>query len=186
MARTEMTKSAQRQEHYAVAGQLLRDHNRALVKFLRGRLPTEYEAREIAQEAYVRLLQLDHPGAAGFLRAQLFRIAAELSTDSLRERQTRRHIISAGILEGLTPGAAPTANDRFTEQEFAHVRMVLDELPAEYRRAFVLHVVEGCSIAEIAQRIRLHVFTVRHYVSLALCRVAESLQLMHRVGQHVR
>lgn len=184
MARTEMTKSAQQQEHYAVAGQLLREHNRALVRFLRGRLHSEHEAREVAQEAYVRLLQLDHPGAAGFLRAQLFRIAVDLSVDSLRERQTRRHIVSAGILDGLTPGAEPMANDCFTEQEFARVQLVLDELPVEYRRAFVLHAVEGCGTAEIAQKMNLHAFTVRHYVSLALCQVAESLQRMHRVGRH--
>lgn len=178
-----MSKNAQRQEHYAVTGQLLREHNRALVKFLRGRLRSEHEAREVAQEAYVRLLQLDQSGAAGFLRARLFRIAAELSADSLRERETRRHIASAGILEGLISDPGSQAG-QFSEPEFAGVRLAMDELSDECRQAFVMHVVEGASINETAQRLRLHAFTVRHYVSLGLCRMVEGQQLMRRVGRH--
>lgn len=172
----DMTTSAQREEHYAVVGQLLREHNRALVKFLQGRLRSEHEAREVAQEAYVRLLQLDRPGTAGFLRAQLFRIAADLTAESLDERESRSHIVSAGILEGLTPGAASLAIDELTEQEFMQVRLALDEAPAEFRQAFVLHMVEGCSIAETARWMQLRPLTARQYVSQALCHVAKNLR----------
>lgn len=65
---------------------LFREHNRALVSFLAARLGSEQEAREVAQEAYVRLLRLDHPSASSFLRAHLFHIAANLAIDRLRQR----------------------------------------------------------------------------------------------------
>src|SRR5690349_21679683 len=42
---------------------LFEAHNRKLVSFLARRLGNEAEAREVAQEAYVRVLQLDQPGA---------------------------------------------------------------------------------------------------------------------------
>jgi DNA-directed RNA polymerase specialized sigma24 family protein len=43
----------------AEISQLFREHNRALVLFLASRLKDMQAAREVAQEAYVRLLQLE-------------------------------------------------------------------------------------------------------------------------------
>jgi len=58
--------------------QLFREHNRALVLFLASRLKNIQAAREVAQEAYVRVLELDTPGAISFLRSYLFKVAANL------------------------------------------------------------------------------------------------------------
>src|SRR5581483_12225459 len=66
---------------------LFREHNQSLVRFLITRLNSEQEAREVAQEAYVRLLQLDRPEAVGFLRQFLFKTALNIATDRIRHRQ---------------------------------------------------------------------------------------------------
>jgi DNA-directed RNA polymerase specialized sigma24 family protein len=66
---------------------LFREHNAALLRFAAARLGSEHEAREVAQEAYVRLLQLDRRQTIGFLRAYLFKTAANLATDRLRARR---------------------------------------------------------------------------------------------------
>ncbi|MBL8265568.1 MAG: hypothetical protein JNL55_04275, partial [Steroidobacter sp.] len=50
-------------------GRLIDEHNGALHAFLMSRIRDEQEARDVAQEAYVRLLQLDQPEAISFLRA---------------------------------------------------------------------------------------------------------------------
>ena len=55
-------------EYRATVKQLFHEHNRALVNFLLTRVRSKAEAMDLAQDAYVRLLQLDHPGAIGFLR----------------------------------------------------------------------------------------------------------------------
>src|SRR5882724_13483746 len=55
-----------------VIERLFREHNEALIRFLRGRVGSRHEALEVAQEAYVRLLSLDQPGAVSYLRAFLF------------------------------------------------------------------------------------------------------------------
>src|SRR6185369_14865836 len=47
---------------------LFREHNETLLLFLRARLNCEADANEVAQEAYVRLLQLDRPDQPSFLR----------------------------------------------------------------------------------------------------------------------
>ena len=51
--------------------QLFREHNAALLRFIAAKIGSTSEAREIAQEAYVHLLQLDQPEAISYLRAFL-------------------------------------------------------------------------------------------------------------------
>src|SRR5262245_23495507 len=68
---------------------LFREHNDALLRFVAAKLGSKQEAREIAQEAYVRLLCLDHREAVSYLRAFLFKTAANLAMDRLRQRARR-------------------------------------------------------------------------------------------------
>src|SRR5258708_2211684 len=75
----------------AVVERVFREHNEILIRFLQTRLPSAQDAREVAQEAYVRLLQLEQPEAIGFLRAYLFKIASHIATDRLRHRQVRQN-----------------------------------------------------------------------------------------------
>src|SRR5450755_2434007 len=74
----------------AAVSQLFREHNRMLVGYLTGRLRSEQEAKEVAQEAYVRLLQLQEPGTPSLLRAYLFKTATNIAIDRLRHRSVRR------------------------------------------------------------------------------------------------
>src|SRR5690242_21867578 len=68
---------------------LFAEHNRALIRFLRTRVRSDQEARDVAQEAYVRLLQLDQVQTVSFLRAYLFRIALNIATDRIRAEAIR-------------------------------------------------------------------------------------------------
>ena len=70
----------------AVVERLFAEHNRSLIRFLRTRLKSDQEAKDVAQEAYVRLLQIDQPGTVSFLRADLFRTAVNIATDRMRGR----------------------------------------------------------------------------------------------------
>ncbi len=73
---------------------LFQAHNRSLIRFLAARLHSSEEAKEIAQEAYVKLLKLDEPDTVSYLRAFLFRIAANLAADRLKQRKRRGHLRS--------------------------------------------------------------------------------------------
>src|ERR1700744_1585620 len=72
----------------SVVERLFREHNEALIRFLRGRVGSHHEALEVAQEAYVRLLSLDQPGAVSYLRAFLFKTAANIAIDRRRRGRT--------------------------------------------------------------------------------------------------
>jgi RNA polymerase sigma factor (sigma-70 family) len=151
---------------------LFKEHNRSLVNYLALRLHSLQEAREVAQEAYVRLLQLDKPGAASFLKTYLFRVATNLAVDRLRRRQYRQKQhpqLSSDIDCGIEdPEQRVVADDvlRVVDQ-------CLDELPEKCRQAFLLFRVEGMGQEQIAARLGVTDRMVRHYINQALlyCRM---------------
>ncbi len=149
--------------------ELFREHNRTLVRFLQSKLQNEQEAREIAQEAYVRLLELGRTGAVGFLRAYLFRIAANLAVDRLRSRSAHERIESRLLapVEALIEQAAPE-NSIFAADEMKVFWASLDELPEAHRKAFVLNRLHGLSTSQIAKQLAKSDRMIRRYIVHAL------------------
>lgn len=149
-----------------IAG-LFRVHNAALLRFAAAKLGSEQEARDVAQEAYVRLLQLDRPETIGYLRAFLFKITSNLAMDRLRARRR------APLPETLSDQDF-VAFELSPERECAGQQLVailngaLAELPLKCREILVLHRLEGLSRAEIAERMGLGERMVRLYMARAL------------------
>src|SRR5688572_15314657 len=85
----------------AAISTLFREHNRALVNFLQTCLPDEQEAKEVAQEAYVKLLQLDQPVAVSILRWYLFKIARCLAVDRRRQHTSRSRLDRLDVFDQL-------------------------------------------------------------------------------------
>ncbi|HET7369272.1 MAG TPA: RNA polymerase sigma factor [Gammaproteobacteria bacterium] len=154
---------------------LFEQHNRELVRFLTVKLHSEAEARDVAQEAYVRLLKLDEPDAVSFLRAYLFRVATNIAVDHLRRRAVRErnrpqeYVLFEQLL--TRPGPERSA---LGKQHVAIVKRALEELPTKCQRALLLHVVEEKTPAEIGLVLKVSPRMVRNYLarSLAHCRMA--------------
>ncbi len=153
---------------------LFREHNAALLRFIAAKIGSEQEAREIAQEAYVHLLQLDCPAAISFLRAFLFKTASNLAIDRLRQRRRRTHLTSMGELDfavfDLTPERQLSG-----EQAMAVVGDAVARLPPKCRQAFLLHRVYEIQIEEIAERMGIGVCMARRYVARGLEYVRQCL-----------
>ena len=164
--------------------ELFREHNRALVSFLIARLHNEDEAKELAQEAYVRLLQLHQPVATGFLRWYLFKIAKDLAVDRHRQRATRGRIDSSRALVDSC-SASPTECSVMASDELQVLRSALSELPPKCQRAFLLHRFEDLSTVEVGARMGLTDRMVRKYVKRALlyCRLRLSGIPKDEIGQ---
>jgi RNA polymerase sigma-70 factor (ECF subfamily) len=152
---------------------LFRDHNAALIRFLTLRLHSRQEAREVAQEAYVRLLQLERTDLTSFVRAYLFRIAGNLAIDRLRRRATESRFRETepfpGLFERPVDPEALAAEDERVEQ----IREFLHELPDAVRNAFLLFRVEDMEQESIARRLGITDRTVRNHITRALmyCRL---------------
>ena len=153
--------------HAQRISRLFSEHNEALIQFLATRLRSVQEAKEVAQEAYVRLLSLEDSGAVSFLRAFLFKTAANLAVDRIRSRNRQREAIDAGLCDESREAPTPD-REAATSQEVEIVRRLVGELPPKCRRAFLLHRVHGVEFAEIAKEMGLSERMIRHYVLRAV------------------
>ena len=160
-------------ESNAVAvSELFREHNRVLLGYLRSRLGSLQEAQEVAQEAYVRVLQLHEPGPPGLLRAYLFKTATNLAIDRLRHRRVRqRSEEQPQLFEELnnTRGESDDPAEQLLAREQADQLLgYLQELPIKCRQVMNLHRFEGISQRDVSTRLGMSERMVRRYVTYAM------------------
>jgi RNA polymerase sigma-70 factor (ECF subfamily) len=146
---------------------VFREHNESLVRFLMARLRSRQAALEVAQDAYVRVLSLDKPGAISFLRAFLFRTAANLAVDRLRREQVQGRVAELPMFHELSDARTPERKVA-SAQELEHLTRLLAQLPPKCREAFYLSRVEDMSGADIASRMGLSERMVRVYIVRAM------------------
>ncbi len=156
-----------------VAG-LFESHNRALMRFLTCRLRSSQEAKEVAQEAYVRMLQLDALGGVSYLRAFLFKTAANLATDRLKSAARRGRIDQLEFFD-VTQSAPSAESSVSANQQLASVIQAVKELPPKCRYAFIMNRFYGYELSEVAQSMNLSERMVRIYVERALVFCRERL-----------
>jgi RNA polymerase sigma factor (sigma-70 family) len=162
----------------ATIERLFREHNDSLLRFLTARLGSSHEAKEVAQEAYVRLLNLHQPDAVSYLRAFLFKTAANLAIDRLRTRQLREHHASLDFFNTLRD--APSAEREVAGiQDLSVLQRLIDELPVKCRRAFILNRFQGIDIDAIACDMHTTERNVRRYILQALVHCRLGLDAAH-------
>lgn len=146
---------------------IARNHHAALVRFLMARTGSKEEAREVAQEAYARLLALDTQGPISFLAGYLWRVAANLAIDGKRRRAVRDRFADVEGLdgEGIEPSAERVVEAR---QRLAIVERALDELPPRCLEAFRLRVLNGLRFEEVGREMRISDRMAKTYVARAL------------------
>lgn len=157
---------------------LFREHNEALIRFLRSRLGSYQEARDVAQEAYVRLLSLDEPEAVGYLRSFLFRTAANLAVDHLRRGVTHSRAMELPLFREFADSRTPERH-LAGAQAVGRLQRLLGALPHQCREAFLLNRFDGMDVSAIAHRLGLSERMVQKYIARALlfCRAAMDREL---------
>jgi RNA polymerase sigma factor (sigma-70 family) len=156
--------------------QLFREHNEALIRFLMPRLRSYQDAREVAQEAYVRLLSLDEPGAISYLRAFLFKTAANLATD--RQRRAAAHLRATELPLFHEFADVRTPERRAADKQTVHrLERLIAAMPSKCREAFIRYQFDGLGFAEIAAQMGLSERMVRKYVVRALLHCRTQLDL---------
>ena len=161
----------------SVVERLFRKHNEALIRFLRGRVGSHNEALEVAQEAYVRLLSLDQPGAVSYLRAFLFKTAANIAIDRRRRNQNYDKVAGRQLFSELTENRTPE-RQLSGEQTLRHLGALIESMPPKCRESFVMNQIQGLDAATIARRLGITDSMVRKYVVRALlhCRAHMDLE----------
>ena len=157
---------------------LFREHNEALVRFLLARLRSRQAALEVAQEAYVRLLSLDQPGAVSYLRSFLFKTAANLAVDRLRRDDVHARATDTPLFHEFADARTPERVLAGT-QEIEHLTRLVKDLPPKCRRAFILNRFYGLDLSVVADEMGLSERMVRTYVVRALLYCRSNLEGSH-------
>lgn len=149
-----------------------------LLRRLRRRIGPD-EARDFAQEAFVRLHHsgklpvLDQPGA------YLNRIARNMLIDRMR-RQRRTDAIFYPLDEGRDAPTRPEQEWRIEEKDLQRLyRRTVRAMPPNTRRVFVMHRIHRRTYKEIAAELGVCVETVEYHMMRALrhCRAAVAAEV---------
>lgn len=153
------------------------DYGEDLIRFISRRVRTAADARDVAQEAYVRLLRLDRKDLIRDPRSYLYRIAANI----LYEYELHRAAEVNGVLRW--------SDERRAEVESGHrdgdvesivlrrrLESVLGLLSPKCRAVLILHRREGMTYEEIGEQIGISVSMVKKYLAQGLQHCRERLK----------
>lgn len=153
----------------------------AIVRFLRRRLGSVEDAREVAHETWLRLAEQAGTeascGPAADARAYLYTVAANLGQD----RQRRAHWLQAHLQQGREAGAGvdhtpDVAEGLMYRQALSALDATLMAMPARVRDVFVAHRIHGEAQADIALRLGVSLNTVERDLMAAHDRVDTALR----------
>ncbi len=140
-----------------------------LLQFFARRLKCQDAAADLTHETYLRFHQWLKDSPPDNARALAFSIAVNLATDYQRKAKVRSNYtveIESNLLAdthaSTAPGPEQVAISRERLQQFHDA---LDELPAHYRSAFLLHNVDGLTYPQIAACLGISESTVYKYLA---------------------
>ena len=145
-----------------------------LIRFLRYRLADPADARDLAQEAFMRLLRRNRDEFIERPEAYLFRIAANLAYEQRLKRSTTSidDAEAHGELSDRSTAPEPRAIMR---ERLASLERALSTLSPVQRAAFVLQRRDGLTYAEIAVRLDTTPHMVKKHLTAAMQRCRREL-----------
>lgn len=147
-----------------------------LVRFIAKRVRTVADARDLAQEAYVRLLRMERKDLIRHPRAYLYRIAANI----LYEFELKRKADVAGLAR-WTEEQRADGESGYIESDAedmalgSRLGVVLGELSPKCRAVLILHRRDGMTYDEIGARIGISASMVKKYLGQGLRHCRERL-----------
>ena len=144
-----------------------------LVRYLAKKVRNNEDANDLAQEAFLRMHRFQQSSELDNARAFLFRTANNLVIDQIRRDKVHDKYLSSEMLpeqsdeneDKFAPSAERTAS---AAQELDKIYQVVDKMPVNVKRAFLLHRGRDMSYSEIAAEMNVSTSMVEKYISGAL------------------
>ncbi|WP_222130025.1 sigma-70 family RNA polymerase sigma factor [Bordetella genomosp. 13] len=145
-------------------------HHGWLHGWLRGRMGNSFDAADLAQDTFVKLLANEEPLSIREPRALLTTIAKRVVANFYRRRKVEEAYLAALALLPEPEVPSPETRALLLETLFEIDRR-LSQLKMAARKAFLMHQVEGMTQVEIAQALDVSVATVQRYLERAVHQV---------------
>ena len=137
-----------------------------LTRFLARRVDNPDLAEDLVQETWLRLATGSVPPDVASPRAFVFRVAANVATDSLRRRGRKFALFTRQVAGEAVADPAPSAETRLIDQDrLRALERALDTLPKNVRDALLLSRVGGQTHAMIARRLGVSQSMVAKYIA---------------------
>jgi RNA polymerase sigma factor (sigma-70 family) len=146
---------------------LYSDHHNWLQGWLRRKLGNTFDAADLAQDTFIRVLTRELPDAIRDPRALLTSVAQGMVANFYRRRDIERAYAEALAMLPEAHAVSPETHAIMLEA-LVVIDRLLDGLPVLIRKAFLLSQLDGLPQAEIAERLELSVPTVKRYIAKAL------------------
>ena len=145
---------------------LYSDHHGWLHAWLRGKLGNSFDAADLAQDTFARVLAGRMPASLVEPRAYLTTVAKGILVNWYRRQALERAYLEA--LAALPEPQAPAPEQRVLILETLYeIDALLDRLPPQVRRTFLLSQIEGMKYDDIARATGLALVTVKRHMKQA-------------------
>lgn len=145
---------------------LYSDHHRWLQGWLRGKLGNAFDAADLAQDTFARILAGRSATEIHEPRAYLTTIAKGILVNWYQRKALESSYLEA--LAQLPEQLAPSPEQQHIILEtLCQIDAMLDALPARVKRAFLLSQIEGLKYEEIAGRLGCSLISVKRYMKQA-------------------
>lgn len=147
----------------------VRRYHDSLIHFLRQRLRTPEDANDVAQEAYIRMMQYQNSRQIRSPSSMLFRIAINVANDLGRSEQVRRVSDQCSLETVELVSDTPSPEREISgKQDLELLRAAIEDLPPKCRQVFLLSRVRRMTYPEIAAHCGISVKMVEKHISRAL------------------
>ncbi len=141
----------------------------SLVNFLRLRLRIADDARDVAQEAYIRLMKYEGSEDVKSPESLLFRIAINIANDMGRADKVRKVSDHCDIDDlDFDSGVATPEREVSACEQLDLLYSAIEQLPPKCRQVFVLHRFHSMTYPQIAAHCGISVKMVEKHISRAL------------------
>lgn len=152
----------------------VRKHDRLLVNWLAQKIGDADTAKDIAQNAYLRVLNYAEKNDIENARALIFKTAANLAANEFRNRRRAQFLTAASfgatqdVIDAVACDAPSAERTAVAKQDLEASMSAINGLPARVRRAFILSRFMGLKYCEIAKDLNVSESSVEKYIISAL------------------
>ena len=145
---------------------LYNTHHDWLKGWLLRKLHSAFDADDVAQDTFLRVLSGDAAGAIRDPKSFLCTVARRVMVDWFRRNALERAYLE--LLAQLPQALAPSPELRQCQLEtLQQFDAMLDGLSDKARQAFLLSQLEGLTYADIAERLHVSVSSIKKYMAKA-------------------
>lgn len=158
---------------------LFKRHATDIARFLRQKGHDPETAKDITQDTFMRVHDMEQYNNINNIRSYLFRIADNLAKDYFRAAKSRnRYITPSAIFDAVDENPD---QERVTDyrQRLALLEKAVASLPPRQKQVFLMHKFDGLSHVEIAQKLNITRSAVEKLIMKALAHCRKQL------GEHL-